>query len=127
MKKKKQEIKLRQMKFGKGKLFTTLIDNEICVDMHSVIAGMGLQWGYYAIALLQDQNCKRVSIPFNGDDKYEVFFMPLDTFKQWLSDIDPNTVSLPVRDKVLYFKNSCFLRLQSFWNKIQEREQYNVR
>lgn len=106
-----QELKFRAMKFGDWMLFIAKIGDRQCVEMRSVIHGMGMEWDYYARSLIADR-C-RIKVKTETGDDY-MFFMSLDKFKKWLDDIDLDTVGLNVRNRVIFFKNNCVLRLRSF-------------
>lgn len=119
MKVNKQELEFRAMKFGDWMLFIARIDDRPCIEMRSVIHGMGMEWNYYAQSLIAN-NC-RVKVKTESGDDY-LFFMRLDNFKKWLDDIDPDTVGLNVRNRVVFFKNNCMLRLRSFLTGMNVRK-----
>lgn len=117
--------KLEVMKFDEGFIFTARINGEICIDMRSVIQSMGFEWEYYSQALLQE-NCYAMTIanPMAYNRKTETLFMPLEHFKDWLLKINPDHVSLKVRNRILYFRNNCIFRLEGFWAKLDKEAAY---
>lgn len=116
---------LQTMKFDEGFLFTARINGEICIDMRSVIQSMGFEWGYYSQALLQEK-CYAATLtnPLAYNKKTETLFMSLENFKDWLLKINPDQVSLKVRNRVLYFRNNCIFRLEGFWSKLDKEGYY---
>lgn len=107
--------------FNGTQLLTAQTDNGIFVAVSPICDAIGINWRSQRqkIAKMGDRlRAVSIVLPSNGGPQTHLC-IPLKKLNGWLFTINPNKVTVAIRENLIRYQDECFAVLHDYWHKGQ--------